>query len=91
MCLMELTEAKIRQIAHEAAREAVHEALRELGVDPSDLRGTQADFYYLRQARLGSEAVGRWTRRALLGAGLSFIVWLIAQGIKSAMSGGPHV
>jgi len=72
----------------EIVREAVQETLREMGIDPSDVRGMQADFYYLRQARVGSEMVGRWTRRALLGAGISAIIWLVVQGFKGAFGPG---
>ena len=52
-----MTEAEVRKIAHEAARQAVKETLTALGVDADHPLEAQKDFQMLRDWRRSAETV----------------------------------
>lgn len=54
-----MSEDDVRVIAAAAAREAVHETLKTLGVDPGTPFEMQRDFQHLRSWRQSVEAVKR--------------------------------
>jgi len=54
-----MTDEEARAIAREAAREAVHETFIQLGFDTADPTAVQRDSQFLRDLRLGTEAVKR--------------------------------
>lgn len=76
-----MTEADVRRVA----REAVREMLLALGADAYDaesIKDLQADFLYVRKARLGNEEVGKWIRRGIVITGVSGVLWLLWEGLK---------
>lgn len=70
-----------RGIVHEAVRET----LCNLGFTVDDPHSLQQDMAYLRHARLGSDEIAKWTKRAMVStfiSGLGFALW---QGIRQLM------
>jgi hypothetical protein len=72
----------------ELVREVVQETLEALGADVARPHETQADFAFLRRQRRGSEELGRWGRRAVLGAAFSGLVWFLIEGFRAALGPG---
>lgn len=78
-----MTEAEIRKIAHEAARQAVKETLISLGVDADDPLEYQRDMQHLRSWRQASETVKRQSIITAVGiiiAGTIGAVWVFVKG-----------
>lgn len=77
---------------HDVVEEAVRETFIHLGVDlnnAGDVRELQSDLAYIRRARRGSEEVARWTKRGLIGAGVSGLLYLLVEGIRQSFTRGP--
>lgn len=81
----ELTEEEARRIADDAATRAVVVVFEKLGFDVEDWREYQQDMAFVRQQRLGSERIAIWTRRTMVGAFLSGVLWILGQGITHAL------
>ena len=65
-------------------REAVHETLSGLGFDLKEQPELQADMYYLRRMRKGSEDVHKIIRHSLLTLLVStglFLLWEAVRGM----------
>jgi hypothetical protein len=78
-----MTEDEARKIAKEAAKEALHDMLVALGVDPEDELENQKDFAFVRDWRLSSQAVKRQGLAAAVGViviGVLGLVWLAIKG-----------
>lgn len=69
-------------IAEAAAKKAVDNALRSLGVDLDKPLETQQDFAFLRNQRRASEDVGKATKLALILALISGVLGLLVIGFK---------
>lgn len=85
---MQASEAEIRRIAQEAAHQAVRETLVALGINIADedaVISAQVDFAFLRRQRRGAEEIARWTRRGVVGAGVSGLLWLLWEGLQVAL------
>lgn len=78
-------------VDRDETRQIVRETLRELGIDPEDFRGHQRDMAFVRRQREGAEQVTRWTKRTCVGLLVSGFVWLVYEGVRSALriKGGP--
>ncbi len=66
-------------------RQTVQETLQGLGFDVHDPSQLQADMYYLRKVRHGSEDMGRIVRRSSLALGVSTGLYMIWEAIKSLL------
>lgn len=71
--------AEIREIAREVAREVLHE-IREDGIYL-----TNDEKMYVRRAARGAEQVSIWTRRALVMAAVSGVLWMLWEGFQKAV------
>ena len=79
MTAHEITRDEIEQIAKVAAREATHETLISLGIDPTKPLDTQRDFAHLRWWREIVESVTKTAVIAFflgLGGTIGTLVWL---------------
>lgn len=68
--------AEVREIAREVARQTVRE-MREHEVELS-----AQEKLYVRRAAHGAEQVAIWTRRAIVTAVVSGILWMLWEGFK---------
>lgn len=71
-------EERNRQIAREAAQEAVNQTLEALGIDIHNPRQAQADFQTLRRIREAREkgvAALIWVLITIAASGLISLVW----------------
>jgi 2-iminoacetate synthase ThiH len=78
-----MTEEDIRRVAGEAAREAVYETLKQLGVDPATPFEMQRDFQHLRSWRQSVETVKRQgliSAVAVFVTGSLALLWLALKG-----------
>lgn len=82
-----LTEKQAEALARRAAREAMEDLMKKLGVDASDFLEVQKDFAHLRQQRKASEQFGQWTRRILLGIFITSACAAIWTGFLSGLRG----
>ncbi|WHI46805.1 hypothetical protein [Microbulbifer sp. VAAF005] len=73
-------------VAKRAADEALEGMLQRLGIDTENVLETQKDQAYLRQQRLASEQVAKWTKRIILGMFLSSLFGVIWAGFKAALN-----
>ena len=69
----------------ELVRAAVEETLRGLGFDLRAPEQLQADMYYLRRMRKGSEEMTRLTRRTLLTMAVSTALFLLWEAFKHVL------
>lgn len=78
-------------VDRDETRQIVRETLRELGIDPEDFRGHQRDMAFVRRQREGAEQITRWSKRACVGAVVAGGIWLVVEGVKTALriKGGP--
>lgn len=77
-------------VARETAHAVLEEAFAHFGVDLKDadsLRQFHADLIHVRKSRLGAEQVAVFTRRALIGAGVTGLLTLLFIGIKHTVTG----
>ena len=74
-----MTEEQIREIA----RTAVHETLATLGVDTEDPFEVQRDLAWVREARIGSQNIKKWTLRTVVGAAVTGGLFLLWKGIEA--------
>lgn len=81
-------------LSHEAINiivdKAVRNTLTTLGIDISstkELRHVQADFIYIRQQRIGAEEVGKWTKKACVGAFISGTLYALWVGFSAIAKG----
>ena len=72
-----------KQIAHDAAQEAVTEVLQRLGIDDHDWREQQKDHAYLRRFRLGSEQASLWIVRSGIVTVVGGILWAVWAAVKA--------
>jgi hypothetical protein len=77
-----MTEEDIREVAHEAAREAVRDMMERLGLNPDDYRETQQDFAHLRAWRNSMDNVKRQTMVVSVGIAVAGLLALIWQALK---------
>lgn len=63
-------------------KEAVHETLVNLGFTVDEPQQIQQDMAYVRRARMGSEEISKWTRRAIISTGISSMAFALWAGIK---------
>lgn len=80
-----LTKDEARAIAKEAAQEAVTALLQRMGFDTTEWLEVQQDMAFVRKQRKGSEQIAVWTKRSVIGAFLSGALWILVEGIKSAI------
>jgi hypothetical protein len=78
-----LNETAIRAIVHET----VAETLSNIGFDTSAPSDIQADMYYLRRIRKGSEDMRGIVRRSLLTLAVSTSLFLLWEAIKHSLKG----
>lgn len=82
-----LTRQEIKDIAREAARETVREAMTQMGVQHDNPLEMQRDFQFVRDFREGSTSAknkGIVVLIGVVGSGLMTACWL---GIKAMLSG----
>ncbi len=70
-------------MATDAGRAVTLKTLELLGIDIAQPREMQADMLWLRQARVGSDALNRLAKRTAIGIAISAVAWIIWAGIKS--------
>lgn len=75
-----LDEATCRQIV----RQTVHETLSGIGFEMREPNKLQADMYYLRKLRDGSEDMMRVLRRSAITISFSTGLYLLWEAFKSA-------
>ncbi len=78
-----MTPEDVHRVATDAGRAATLKTLELLGVDVEQPREMQADLLWLRQARVGSDALNRLAKRTAIGIAVSAIAWMLWAGIKS--------
>ena len=66
----------------EIIRRTVRETLGGLGFDMSEPNELQADMYYLRRIRRGSEEMGKTVRRAALTMMVTTGLYLLWEAVK---------
>lgn len=72
----------------EEVKQVVRQTLLELGINVSDsdhVTEMQEDFAYLRRARKGSNEVGKWAKRGLIGTGISAAAFVGWEGLKAML------
>lgn len=69
-------------------RETVHETLSGLGFDVREPGETQADMYYLRKIRRGSEDMARKVRASGITLIVSTGLYLLWQAVKGLLERG---
>lgn len=77
-----MTEAEVRKIAHEAARQAVKETLTALGVDADHPLEAQKDFQMLRDWRRSADTVKRQSLITAVGILTAGIIGAIVMYFK---------
>jgi len=85
-----LTDAEIKQIARQAARGIIDDAIEQtfvrLGIDiskPDAVLEFQADQRFMRRARKSAEDTGRQVKNVGIGAGLIFLFTIIGLGFRA--------
>ncbi|MEQ9448752.1 MAG: hypothetical protein RLN70_07555 [Rhodospirillaceae bacterium] len=76
-------------IARRIAREVANELLIRVGVDcdnPEDVKGLQADFAYLRKARIGSEELVRILKRSAITVAIGALAYALWHGVAQLIS-----
>ncbi|MCO1336396.1 hypothetical protein MO867_18850 [Microbulbifer sp. OS29] len=81
-----LSKQEADALANSAADKAVTAMLQKLGMDTENVLETQKDQAYLRQQRLASEQVTKWSKRIILGMFLSSLFGIFWAGFKAALS-----
>ena len=85
------TPAELKEVAHEAAREAVRETFLTLGIDVDNhesLQDTQADLAYMRKLRSGSEDMAKVVKRSAISIAFLALAYIVWEGIKSYVGVG---
>jgi hypothetical protein len=77
-----MTEGELQEVASMAAKAAVYETLKSLGIDASNPLPCQQDFAHLRKQRIASEEVGKYTRLTLWGALISGAIAIFIVGVQ---------
>jgi len=77
--------SEVRAIVRQAAREAVHETLAGLGIHANDQKDIQADLFYLRKIRKGSEFVGMRAKASVIAILIPSILYLIWEAVKQTI------
>lgn len=77
-----MTEAEVRKIAHEAARQAVKETLTALGVDADHPLEAQKDFQMLRDWRRSADTVKKQSLVTAVGILTAGIIGAIVMYFK---------
>ena len=78
-----MTPDEVRVVARAAAKEAVHETLQLLGMDPDDPTEAQRDQNFLRSWRLSTDAVKRQSMTTIIivvVSGILGLIWLAVKG-----------
>ena len=78
-----MTPEDIHRVATAAGRASTLKTLELLGIDVEQPREMQADLLWLRQARVGSDALNRLAKRTAIGIAVSAVAWMLWAGIKS--------
>ena len=81
-----MTEAEMKEVAHEAAREAVKETFMTLGIDMENhesIQDTQADLLYMRRLRSGSDDLAKGIKRSGISIAVLAMAYVLWQGIKT--------
>lgn len=81
MSLISIDEKACREIV----RQTVHETLSSIGCDMSEPNQLQADLYYLRKLRSGSEDVSRVVRRSAITIGCSTTLFLLWEAVRNIL------
>ncbi len=71
-----------------AVREGISDALTKYGVDTEDPSAMQADMRHLRQSRIGSEELIKWSKRSAITAAITSLLVALWHGIKSMINNG---
>lgn len=79
-------EDKIRLIIKESAKEIVRETLEGLGFDINKAHEMQADLYYLRVIRKGSEKTAYFLKTSILGVVIPSVLYLLWEAIKYSIT-----
>lgn len=66
-------------------RQTVHETLRGIGFDLTDPHQLQADMYYLRKLRNGSEDMMRVARRSAITLMCTTTLFLLWEAVKNLL------
>lgn len=75
------SEAYLKRIV----RESVQETLTSMGFSTHAPHELQADMFYLRKARLGSDEVAKWVRRTTITVGVTGMLYSLWQGVRLAI------
>ena len=78
-----MTPEDVHRVATDAGRASTLKTLELLGIDVEQPREMQADLLWLRQARVGSDALNRLAKRTAIGIAVSAVAWIVWAGIKS--------
>ncbi len=78
-----MTPEDVHRVATDAGRASTLKTLELLGIDVEQPRAMQADLLWLRQARVGSDALNRLAKRTAIGIAVSAVAWIVWAGIKS--------
>ena len=78
-----MTPEDVHRVATDAGRASTLKTLELLGIDVEQPREMQADLLWLRQARVGSDALSRLAKRTAIGIAVSAVAWIVWAGIKS--------
>lgn len=88
-----MTKEEMREVAHEAAKEAVRETFKPLGVDIDNADSYSEftdDMRYLRRQRKGSEELGKWVRRSAVWVAIPAVLYALWEGFRHAFMRGPN-
>lgn len=76
---------KKEQSMHEIVREAVHETLKGIGIDPNAPHEMQADFIYMRKMRKGSELMASRIKTSVITVIIPAFIYMIWDGLKDVI------
>ncbi|WP_422366423.1 hypothetical protein [Pelagibius sp.] len=77
--------SEVKEIAHEAAKEAVRETLEALGIDTQNPAEERADRVFLRGQRVASAKVAMAVRIVFITTACSGLAWVIWEGFRLAV------
>jgi hypothetical protein len=78
----QFTHREVETIARLAAREATHETLRSLGMDPDNPLDAQQDMAFLRRWRTSSETVRLHGYKTALGFFIIAVIGLLVAAFR---------
>ena len=83
---MNLTDDEIKKISKSTAEYTIKHLFERLDIDISDdvhVIELRKDLEYARKARVGSDKVADWIKRSIILTGVSGLVYIIVEGIRT--------